>query len=45
MLGKGRYTSTGGLERKTKPDEYVEKVARLIEKDRGAVIFGVACKD
>ena len=28
VFGKGRYMSAGGLERKAKPKEYVEKVER-----------------
>ena len=27
VFGKVRYMSAGGLERKTKPEQYVEKVA------------------
>ena len=34
VLGKVRYMSAGGLERKAKPEEYVEKVERLIEEGR-----------
>ncbi len=34
VFGKVRYMSAGGLERKTKPEEYVEKVERLIEEGR-----------
>ena len=32
VFGKVRYMSAGGLERKAKPEEYVEKVQRLIEE-------------
>lgn len=32
VYGKVRYMSAGGLERKTKPGEYVEKVERLVER-------------
>ena len=32
VLGKVRYMSSGGLERKTKPREYVEKVDKLVER-------------
>jgi deoxyribodipyrimidine photo-lyase len=31
VYGKVRYMSSGGLERKTKPDQYVEKVGKRIE--------------
>ncbi|AHY47479.1 FAD binding domain of DNA photolyase [Rubrobacter radiotolerans] len=31
VFGKVRYMSSGGLERKAKPEEYVEKVDRLVE--------------
>ena len=31
VYGKVRYMSSGGLERKTKPDQYVEKVEKRIE--------------
>jgi deoxyribodipyrimidine photo-lyase len=31
VYGKVRYMSAGGLERKSKPDQYVEKVDRLVE--------------
>ena len=34
VLGKVRYMSAGGLERKAKPEEYVEKVEHLIEAGR-----------
>jgi len=34
VYGKVRYMSAGGLERKAKPDQYVEKVGRLIEEGR-----------
>ena len=34
VLGKVRYMSAGGLERKAKPEEYVEKVEHLIEEGR-----------
>jgi deoxyribodipyrimidine photo-lyase len=34
VFGKVRYMSAGGLERKGKPEEYVEKVERLIEEGR-----------
>ncbi len=34
VLGKVRYMSAGGLERKAKSEEYVEKVERLIEEGR-----------
>ena len=34
VLGKIRYMSAGGLERKAKPKEYVEKVDRLVEEGR-----------
>jgi deoxyribodipyrimidine photo-lyase len=34
IFGKVRYMSTGGLEKKAKPAEYVKKVERLIEEDR-----------
>ncbi len=32
VYGKVRYMSAGGLERKAKPKEYVEKVERLVEE-------------
>ncbi len=32
VYGKVRYMSAGGLERKAKPDQYVEKVKRLVEQ-------------
>ena len=34
VYGKVRYMSAGGLERKAKPDQYVEKVRRLVEEGR-----------
>ena len=34
VFGKVRYMSAGGLERKAKPEQYVEKVERLIEEGR-----------
>ena len=34
VYGKVRYMSSGGLERKAKPEQYVQKVERLIEEDR-----------
>ena len=34
VFGKIRYMSAGGLERKGKPDRYVEKVERLIEEGK-----------
>ena len=34
VLGKVRYMSAGGLERKSRPKEYVEKVERLVEEGR-----------
>ena len=34
VFGKVRYMSAGGLERKSKPKEYVEKVDRLVEENR-----------
>ena len=34
VFGKVRYMSAGGLERKAKPEGYVEKVERLIEEGR-----------
>ena len=34
VYGKVRYMSSGGLERKAKPEKYVEKVERLIEEGR-----------
>ena len=34
VYGKVRYMSSGGLERKAKPDRYVEKVERLVEQGR-----------
>ena len=35
VFGKVRYMSAGGLERKTKPEQYVQKVERLIEERSG----------
>ena len=32
VIGKVRWMSAGGLERKSKPKEYVEKVDALVEK-------------
>jgi deoxyribodipyrimidine photo-lyase len=32
VYGKVRYMSSGGLERKARPDQYVEKVERLVEQ-------------
>ena len=34
VYGKVRYMSSGGLERKAKPEQYVQKVERLVEEDR-----------
>ena len=34
VYGKVRYMSAGGLERKAKPGQYVEKVERLVEQGR-----------
>jgi deoxyribodipyrimidine photo-lyase len=34
VYGKVRYMSSGGLERKSKPERYVEKVDRLVEEGR-----------
>ncbi len=34
VYGKVRYMSAGGLERKAKPKQYVEKVERLVEEGR-----------
>jgi deoxyribodipyrimidine photo-lyase len=34
VYGKVRYMSAGGLERKAKPGQYVEKVERLVEEGR-----------
>jgi deoxyribodipyrimidine photo-lyase len=34
IFGKVRYMSASGLERKAKPAQYVQKVERLIQKDR-----------
>ena len=31
VYGKVRYMSAGGLERRTKPEQYVEKVEKKIE--------------
>ena len=36
IFGKVRYVSAGGLERKGKPEAYVEKVERLVEGPEGA---------
>jgi deoxyribodipyrimidine photo-lyase len=38
VLGKIRYMSAGGLERKAKPKEYVEKVERLVEEGRAEAL-------
>jgi deoxyribodipyrimidine photo-lyase len=38
VFGKVRYMSAGGLERKAKPEEYVEKVKRLIEEGRAEAL-------
>ena len=38
VLGKVRYMSAGGLERKAKPKQYVEKVERLIEEGRAEAL-------
>ena len=38
VYGKVRYMSAGGLERKTKPKEYVEKVDNLIEEGRAEAL-------
>ena len=38
VYGKVRYMSAGGLERKTKPKEYVEKVEHLIEEGRAEAL-------
>jgi deoxyribodipyrimidine photo-lyase len=38
VFGKVRYMSVGGLERKAKPEEYVEKVERLIEEGRAEAL-------
>ena len=35
VFGKVRYMSAGGLERKTKPEQYVEKVNALVEEAKG----------
>jgi deoxyribodipyrimidine photo-lyase len=37
VFGKVRYMSAGGLESKTKPAKYVEKVERLVEERRAEV--------
>jgi deoxyribodipyrimidine photo-lyase len=34
VFGKVRYMSAAGLERKAKPEEYVEKVERMISEGR-----------
>jgi deoxyribodipyrimidine photo-lyase len=38
VFGKVRYMSAGGLERKAKPKQYVEKVERLIEEGRAEAL-------
>jgi deoxyribodipyrimidine photo-lyase len=38
VLGKIRYMSAVGLERKAKPKEYVEKVERLVEEGRAEAL-------
>jgi deoxyribodipyrimidine photo-lyase len=38
VFGKVRYMSAGGLEHKAKPEEYVEKVERLIEEGRAEAL-------
>ena len=38
VYGKVRYMSAGGLERKSKPKEYVEKVERLVEEGRAEAL-------
>jgi deoxyribodipyrimidine photo-lyase len=38
VLGKVRYMSAGGLKRKAKPEEYVEKVDRLVEGGRAEAL-------
>jgi deoxyribodipyrimidine photo-lyase len=38
VLGKIRYMSAGGLERKAKPKEYVVKVERLVEEGRAEAL-------
>src|SRR5215207_5021388 len=38
VLGKIRYMSAVGLERKAKPEEYVEKVERLVEEGRAEAL-------
>jgi deoxyribodipyrimidine photo-lyase len=38
VYGKVRYMSAGGLERKAKPDEYVEKVGKLVEEGRAEAL-------
>jgi deoxyribodipyrimidine photo-lyase len=40
IFGTVRYMSAGGLERKTKPDEYVAKVDKLVEEaKRAGIVF------
>jgi deoxyribodipyrimidine photo-lyase len=34
VFGKVRYMSAGGLKRKTRPEQYVQKVEHLIEENR-----------
>jgi deoxyribodipyrimidine photo-lyase len=38
VFGKVRYMSAGGLERKAKPEEYVDKVERLIAEGRAEAL-------
>jgi deoxyribodipyrimidine photo-lyase len=38
VFGKVRYMSAGGLERKTQPKEYVEKVEKLIREGRAEAL-------
>ncbi len=38
VFGKVRYMSASGLQRKAKPEEYVEKVERLIEEGRAEAL-------
>ena len=38
VFGKVRYMSAGGLERKTQPKEYVEKVEKLIKEARAEAL-------
>ncbi|MDQ4064331.1 MAG: deoxyribodipyrimidine photo-lyase [Actinomycetota bacterium] len=38
VYGKVRYMSAGGLERKAKPKQYVEKVERLVEEGRAEAL-------